>query len=31
MIPELVFYDMLASGGYGQISMEEWLLRRASA
>ena len=31
IIPELIFYDMLASGGYGQISMEEWLLRRASA
>ena len=25
IIPELVFYDMLSSVGYGQICMEEWL------
>ena len=27
IIPEVVFYDMLASGGYGQIGLEEWILR----
>ena len=25
IIPELVFYDMLSTSGYGQICMEEWL------
>ncbi len=28
IIPEVVFYDMLASGGYGQICLEEWILSR---
>ena len=27
IIPEVVFYNMLASGGYGQICLEEWILR----
>ena len=27
IIPEVVFYDMLASGGYGQICLEEWISR----
>ena len=27
IIPEAVFYAMLSLGGYGQISMDEWLLR----
>lgn len=26
ILPETVFYGMLASGGYGQICMEEWIL-----
>ena len=26
IIPEIIFYDMLSSGGYGQICMEEWFL-----
>ena len=25
LIPEVVFYDMLSSRGYGQIWMEEWV------
>ena len=24
IIPEIIFYDMLSSRGYGQICMEEW-------
>ena len=28
IIPEVVFYDMLASNAYGQICMDEWLLRQ---
>lgn len=31
IIPESVFYLMLASSGYGQIGMDEWLLRHESA
>ena len=27
IIPEMIFYDMLSSGGYGQICMEEWVYR----
>ena len=28
IVPEIVFYDMLASGGYdSQLCMDEWLLR----
>lgn len=27
IVPERVFYDMLASSGYGQICLEEWILR----
>lgn len=30
IVPELVFYDMLASYGYGQISMDEWILRQGN-
>ena len=26
IIPEITFYDMLSSSGYGQICMEEWFL-----
>ena len=26
IIPEVVFYEMLASDGYGQIGMDEWVL-----
>lgn len=26
IIPEIAFYDMLASGGYGQICMDDWVL-----
>ena len=26
LIPEIVFYDMLASDGCGQIGMDEWIL-----
>ena len=25
IIPEIIFYDMLSSGGYGQICLEEWV------
>lgn len=31
LLPESVFYLMLASSGYGQIGMDEWLLRHESA
>ena len=31
IISELVFYDMLASEGYGQICMDEWILRHRLA
>jgi DNA polymerase-3 subunit epsilon len=27
VIPEVVFYEMLASDGYGQIGMGEWILK----
>ena len=30
IIPEVVFYGMLSSGGYGQICMDEWFLWRGS-
>ena len=30
LVPERVFYSMLASGGYGQICMDEWILRSKS-
>ena len=26
IIPEIVFYEMLASEGYGQIGIDEWIL-----
>ena len=31
VIPEVVFYNMLAADGYGQICMDEWILRCESA
>lgn len=31
VIPEVVFYNMLASSGYGQICMDEWIFRCESA
>ena len=31
IISEMLFYEMLASKGYGQICMDEWLLRYQSA
>ena len=29
IVPEIVFYGMLSSCGYGQICMEEWVLQCA--
>jgi DNA polymerase-3 subunit epsilon len=31
IIPEVVFYYMLSADGYGQISMDEWVLRHNMA
>ena len=31
IIPEVVFYNMLAAAAYGQICMDEWVLRSKTA
>ena len=31
IIPEVIFYNMLASAAYGQICMDEWVFRHKTA